>query len=186
MRKARLSAGVMLGVAAVVTPLATLAGPATASTSAPGPNTPEAVASGISAAQLPGATVFGHTPASTPETVSFVLRERNLGFLQAQVQEGVTSYLSVSQFAGAYGQTQANISALTGYLAQYGISANVYADNVDVVATGTAGEFDRALSVTQSFMAPRSRRCCRTGYRISCWRFSGSRTTAPTPASPFT
>jgi subtilase family serine protease len=139
----------MLGVAAVMTPLATLAGPASAS-STPGPNTPEAVASGISAAQLPGATVFGNTPPSTPETVSFVLRERHLSALQTEVQEGVKSYLSVSQFASVYGQGQANISALTSYLAHYGITTNVYADNVDVVASGTAGDFDRALSVTQS------------------------------------
>ena len=69
--------------------------------------------------------------------------------MEAQVQQGVRNYLSVSQFASIYGQTQANISALTGYLAHFGISTDVYADNVDVSATGTAGEFDQALSVTQ-------------------------------------
>ena len=63
---------------------------------------------------------------------------------------GVTNYLSVSQFASAYGQTPANIAALTSYLAGFGIKTDVYADNVDVSATGTAGEFDAALSVTQN------------------------------------
>jgi len=148
MRKTRLSAAVVLGVAAVMTPLAALAGPASAAT--PNPNTPEQVASGINAAQLPGATVFGSTPASTPETVSFVLRERNLASLQGQALIGFRHDLSVGQFASAYGQTPANISALTSYLAHYGITTDVYADDVDVVATGTAGEFDSALSVTQS------------------------------------
>ena len=124
-----------------------MAGPAAAAT--PNPNTPETVSSGINAAQLPGATVFGDTPASTPETVPFILRERNLGSLQARAVTGSRNYLSLSQFASVYGQTAANISALTSYLAHFGIKTDVYADNVDVVATGTAGEFDSALSVTQ-------------------------------------
>ena len=149
MRKTRLSAAVVLGVAAVMTPLAALAGPASAATAATNPNTPETVASGINVAQLPGAAVFGTTPASTPETVSFILRERNVGSLEAQVERGVTNYLSVSQFASTYGQTQANISALTSYLAHFGITTNVYANNVDISTTGTAGEYDQALSVTQ-------------------------------------
>jgi subtilase family serine protease len=149
MKKTRLSAAVVLGVAAVMTPLAAFAGSASAATSGPGPNTKESVTSGIDVASLPGVTVFGNTPASTPETVSFVLRERNVRSLEAQVEQGVRNYLSVSQFAGTYGQTQANISALTSYLAGFGITTNVYADHVDVVANGTAGEFDSALSVTQ-------------------------------------
>ena len=132
-----------------MTPLAAFASSASAATSGPGPNTKESVASGINVASLPGATVFGDTPASTPETVSFVLRERNVALLKFSVERGVRNYLSVGQFARTYGQTQANISALTGYLAGFGIKTNVYADNVDVVATGTAGEFDSALSVTQ-------------------------------------
>ena len=150
MRKTRLSTAVVLGVAAVMTPLAALAGPASAATSSTNPNTPEKVASGINAAQLPGATVFGTTPADTPETVSFILQERNYSLLQANVINGVTKYLSVSQFASTYGQTPANIAALTSYLAGFGIKTDVYANNVDVSATGTAGEFDAALSVTQN------------------------------------
>ena len=149
MRKTRLSAVVVLGVAAVMTPLAALAGPASAATSATNPNAPEKVASGMSPAQLPGASVFGTTPASTPETVSFILREQNVGSLEAQVEQGVKNYLSVSQFASTYGQTPANISALTSYLAGFGITTDVYADGVDVSTTGTAGEYDQALSVTQ-------------------------------------
>ena len=146
MKKARLSAGIVLGVAAIVTPLATMAGPASAATN---PNAPESVAAGISVAALPGATVFGTTPADTPETVSFILRERNVNLLEAQAEQGFRHYLSVSQFASFYGQSNANISALTKYLAKFGIKTDVYADNVDVSATGTAGDFDAALAVTQ-------------------------------------
>jgi kumamolisin len=148
-RKARLSALMGAGVVAAMIPLAAMAGPASAST--PGPNTPETVASGINVASLPGVTVFPGVPADTPETVSFILRAQNLPYLEAKVQQGVSRYLSVSQFAAIYGQTQGNISALTGYLASFGITTDVYADNLDVVATGTAGQFDQALSVTQNW-----------------------------------
>ena len=104
---------------------------------------------GISAASLPGASVFGNTPPSTPETVSFVLREQNLPQLEASVEQGVGNYLSVSQFAQIYGQSQSNISQLQNYLAGFGITTQVYPDDVDVVANGTAGEFDSALAVQQ-------------------------------------
>jgi kumamolisin len=136
-----------LGAMALAVPLA--AGSGQASASSPGPNTLVPVTPGISAAALPGATPFGNTPPSTPETVSFVLREQNVSGLEAAVEHGVTSYLSVSQFAQEYGQSPGNVAALRDYLAQYGISTDAYADDVDVVATGTAGEFDRALSVQQ-------------------------------------
>ena len=147
-RTARLSAaGAALGVAALILPLAALAGPAAAS--APGPNAPEPVASGINVAALPGAVAFGDTPASTPETVSFILRERNVTLLELAAETGSKDYLSTSEFASRYGQTPANVTALTSYLAHFGITTDVYADNVDISASGTAGEFDRALSVTQ-------------------------------------
>jgi kumamolisin len=147
MRKTRLSVGVMLGVGAVLAPLAAFAGPASAST--PSPNAPTKVASGINPAQLPGASVFGSTPASTPETVSFILKENNASYLQAEVQQGVKSYLTTSQFAAEFGQSPSNISALVSYLQSFGIKTDVYADNVDVSTTGTAGEYDAALSITQ-------------------------------------
>ncbi|HEX2821828.1 MAG TPA: protease pro-enzyme activation domain-containing protein [Streptosporangiaceae bacterium] len=132
---------------ALMAPMAALAGPASAST--PGPDTPEPVSSGINVASLPGTTAFGSTPADTPEDVSFILRERHVNALEAEAEQGFRHYLSVSQFAGSYGQRPASISALTSYLAHFGIKTDVYADDVDVSATGTAGEFDAALSVTQ-------------------------------------
>jgi kumamolisin len=160
-RKARWSTGIVLAVATAIAPLVALSGPASAAgptpvpasgtTSGPGPNTPEPVESGINVTSLRGVTVYPGVPADTPETVSFILREQNLSQLESQVQSGVRNYLSVSQFASAYGQSQANISALTSYLASFGISTDVYADRVDVSTTGTAGEYDKALSVTQNY-----------------------------------
>jgi kumamolisin len=139
--------GLALGAMAIAVPLA--AGSPQAAASGPGPNTLVPVQPGISAAALPGASPFGNTPPSTPETVSFVLREQKVPQLEAAVEAGITRFLSVRQFAGEYGQSQANVAQLQAYLAHYGISTQVYADNVDVVATGTAGEFDEALSVKQ-------------------------------------
>ncbi len=107
------------------------------------------VTPGISAASVPGAVPFGATPASTPEIVSFVFKEQNLGQLEAAVTRGIKNYLSVGQFAREYGANPALISGLESYLRQFGITTSAYADNVDVVAHGTAGEFDRALAVTQ-------------------------------------
>jgi kumamolisin len=107
------------------------------------------VAQGNNPASLPGSTVFGTTASSTPEQVSFVLDEQNKNQLENQVENGVANDLSVNQFANQYGQSQSNIKALTTYLAKYGIVSTVYADDVDVSTTGTAGDYDAALSVQQ-------------------------------------
>ncbi len=107
------------------------------------------VSGGNDPAALPGSRVFGQTPKTTPETVSFVLTEQNLAQLEASVENGVSSYLTVSQFAKQYGQSTAHILALEQYLQGFGITTQSYADDVDVVANGTAGDFDRALDVSQ-------------------------------------
>jgi subtilase family serine protease len=104
---------------------------------------------GVEAAALPGASVVGTTPADTPESVSFILRERNLPALESAVESGDHADLSVPQFAAAYGQSPSDIYLLEVYLAGFGIQSQSYADDLDVSAVGTAGEFDQALSVTQ-------------------------------------
>jgi kumamolisin len=127
-----------------------LAAPASGATHPPSASK-VAVPQGIGTAALKNARVFGHTPASTPETVSFILKARNLGQLEANVEAGMPSgYQSVSQFASGYGQPGSNISALRSYLSSFGLSSTSDADGLDVTATGTAGEFDKALSVQQN------------------------------------
>jgi kumamolisin len=122
-----------------------VAGPASASTPAK-----EAVPQGISMAGINATPVFPVKP-STKETVSFVLKERNVGSLEGKVDAGIRGhFLSVAQFAGRYGQSASRIRALEHYLAHYGIKTTAYADRLDVTAKGTAGEFNRALSVKQS------------------------------------
>ncbi len=146
--RSRLWAGLAAGVLTVAASAAATAGAAQAS-STPGPNTPEKVSTGLLASSLPGASAFGNTSPSTPEQVSFILKERDISQLESAVTGGKTSFDSVSQFAGKYGQSSAVVSALTGYLAKFGITTTVYPGNVDVSASGTAGEFDQALTVKQ-------------------------------------
>jgi subtilase family serine protease len=146
--RSRLWVGLAAGVLAVAAPVAATAGTARA-TSVPGAGTPEKVATGLLAAGLPGAAPFGTTPAKTPERVSFILRERNQGQLASAVTGGLSSFDSVAGFAASYGQTPGVVSQLTGYLASFGIKTKVYPGNVDVSATGTAGEFDAALKCSQ-------------------------------------
>jgi kumamolisin len=140
--RSRLCAGLAAGglVAAAV------AGTAQASSS---PGSFEKVATGILAPALRGASAFGTTSPSTPEQVSFILKERNLGQLESAVTGGLTNFDSVSQFADSYGQTSSVVSALRSYLASSGITTTVYPGNVDVSASGTAKQFDKALAVTQ-------------------------------------
>jgi kumamolisin len=151
-RKARLVGGILLvvGAGAVATPLAFAPG----ATAAPGqsPNTPTPVPSGVNVASLPGVTVvFPNTPGDTGETVSFILKEQNIGSLESAVDSGIpsSSFLSVSQFAAKYGQPSSNIDALTSYLGGFGIKSEVYANDLDVVTSGTAAEYNSALSITQ-------------------------------------
>jgi subtilase family serine protease len=108
-----------------------------------------AVAQGVAPIALKNATAIGGTPASTPEIVSFILRGRNLFSLESAVERGYAPDLTVAQFAARYGQTTATITALQSYLNKYGIATSVYPDGLDVTASGTAAEFDSALSVQQ-------------------------------------
>jgi kumamolisin len=151
---ARSRRGAVVGSAAVVFSMV-VASPALAATTSQ-PSQKVAVAQGTNVAALPGAVAFGTTPASTPEDVSFILREHNLYQLKSVVERGGTRDLSVRQFAQRYGQSPWVIFRLERYLQSFGIATDAYADGVDVSATGTAGEFDQALSVQEKqYRVPR-------------------------------
>jgi kumamolisin len=108
-----------------------------------------AVAQGLGPAVLKNATDTGATPSATPEIVSFILRGRNLFGLESSIETDQSPDLTVAQFASRYGQSTAAIAALESYLNGYGISTSVYPDDLDVTASGTAAQFDSALSVQQ-------------------------------------
>jgi kumamolisin len=126
-----------------------VAGPARSATGG-GPDAAVPVAQGINPLTLKGVRVLGDTAAGTAERVSFILKGRQMPRLENAAQTGMRGgYLSVSRFAGAYGQTATNVRLLQEYLAKYGITSSAYADRLDVRATGTAGQFDAALRTHQ-------------------------------------
>jgi kumamolisin len=146
-RLARMRTFVGLGSVAIAVAVLLTIGSAAAVAAGSSPMTK--VAQGTDPASLPGSTVFGDTPPGTPETVSFVLRAQDLGQLEASVTDGASHFLTVNQFASSYGQSPATIAALEGYLDKFGINTRAYANDLDVVANGTAGQFDQALAVQQ-------------------------------------
>ncbi len=148
-RPSRAGAALAAGTAGTLL-LFLAAGPASSATTRPHPNAKVAVQQGIGAAALSGDPVFGKTPPGTKETVSFILKARHVALLKADVAHSMPfGPLSVSQFARAFGQIPAHVSALESYLGQFKIHTKAYRDGLDVTATGTAGEFDKALSVQQ-------------------------------------
>jgi kumamolisin len=136
----------LLSLSAVTS--ASAATPGSASAATPGP-AEAAVPQGITAAGLHATPVFP-VAGKTKETVSFVLKERNQAALQAKVNAGIHGrFLSVAQFASRYGQPSARIRSLEAYLHRYGLKSSAYSDDLVITASGTASEFNKALSVSQ-------------------------------------
>ncbi|HXB47292.1 MAG TPA: protease pro-enzyme activation domain-containing protein [Streptosporangiaceae bacterium] len=111
-----------------------------------------AVPQGLSVAGLVGHSVFPRPiNGNTKETVSFVLRLRQASTLESDVERGMPGgFLKVATFASRYGQTKPRVAALEKYLRGFGLKTTAYADRLDVSVTGTAREFNKALSVTQA------------------------------------
>ncbi|TWE10151.1 S53 family peptidase [Rudaeicoccus suwonensis] len=145
----RRTAATVAGAGCLTLAVAATLGAGTAHAATAGTNDKIAIATGTSPGAMRGADGFGNTPSNTPEAVSFVLNERNKAALEAQVERGAGHQLNVRQFATQYGQSDRTIRELTSYLSSFGIKTTVYADHVDIAATGTAGEFDKALATTQ-------------------------------------
>ncbi len=111
---------------------------------------PTSVPTGVTAGSLPQSAVFGGgTDPNTPERVSFVLKMRGMPSLSRKVERGMHRHLTVHEFARRYGQHQRRIRQLTDYLHKFGITTKVYPNRINISARGTAGEFNKALSVTQ-------------------------------------
>lgn len=144
----RLTAGIGLGVAALALPL--VAGIGAAAAAGPAQSARTAVAGDSGITKLPGVTQLGNTAGSTPETVSFVLKERNEGALASAVAHGLKKFITTAQFASTYGQTAGNIDALEKFLAKYGIKSSAMANGIDVVTHGTVAEYNAALGVHQA------------------------------------
>jgi kumamolisin len=115
-----------------------------------------AIPQGINLAALKATPVFPVGP-KTFEFVSFVLKERNGLALASKVDAGWRGkFLTVGQFARTYGQTTAHVQALENYLHHFGLKTTAYADDLVVTAKGTAGQFNKALSVSQAEFATKA------------------------------
>jgi kumamolisin len=107
------------------------------------------VAQGSGTAPLSSGTPLGNTDPSTPVDISIVLRAQNLNQLENQVQSGWNGqYLTTRQFAQQYGQSPLVILGIEKYLNAFGITTSAYSDGLDISANGTAGQFNKALSIT--------------------------------------
>ncbi|MDQ0190359.1 peptidase S53 [Alicyclobacillus cycloheptanicus] len=115
----------------------------------------QTVSQGVASPAAQNATVFGDTPADQPVTVSIILKTRNESQLDTYIQQTVTpgspnyrKFLTTQQFAQAYGQSPQVIQAIVSYFQSYGITSQVYPDNLDITLNGTAGQFNQAFGVT--------------------------------------
>ncbi|MDF2909858.1 MAG: putative periplasmic aspartyl protease [Sporolactobacillus laevolacticus] len=116
---------------------------------------PTTVSQGTGRAVLNNADYFGDLRDNTPVSVDIVLKVKNEHLLQSYIDRSVNpnsafyhKYLNVHEFGSNFGASPATISALTQYLKNYHISTKVYANQLIVSASGTAGDFNKAFSVT--------------------------------------
>ena len=105
-------------------------------------------------AKLANATDLGPSATSETITATFVLKLHNEQDLANYINETVTpgsphyhKYLSVNQFRSHYAPSNGDINKVIKYLANYGITASAYQDNLVIHATGTVDQFQQALSV---------------------------------------
>ncbi len=114
----------------------------------------QTVSQGISSSVTKSATVMGNLPVDQPVTVSIVLRANNQTQLTHYIHQTITpdssnyrKFLTTQQFAQAYGQSPLVIDAIVAYFKIYGISAQVYPNNLDITLNGTAGQVNQAFGV---------------------------------------
>ncbi|MGZ4134994.1 MAG: S53 family peptidase [Tumebacillaceae bacterium] len=105
-------------------------------------------------AKLANAVDLGPSAASETITATFVLKIHNEQDLANYIQETVTpgsshyhKYLSVNQFRSHYAPSNGDINKVIHYLANFGITASAYSDNLVIHATGTVDQFQQALNV---------------------------------------
>jgi subtilase family serine protease len=108
------------------------------------------VSQGTGAAALSGYTPFDPTAPNTPERVTFVLKARNVDQLKGMVSAGMPGgFMSVSDFARAYGQPSIVIGLIRAYLGSFGIQSQAMPNNLVIQTTGTAGQYNNAFQIVQ-------------------------------------
>lgn len=132
-------------------------------------NTPTTSVAQSSTGALAAGTPLGATAASTPVQVSVILRSPGLAQLESKVAAGWTGpYLTTQQFANQYGQSPVVIALIQAYLKSFGIKTNALADRLDIQATGTAAQVNKAFGVSL------------TNFRVKAPNANGKGTTTQT------
>ena len=145
-------------------------------------NTPTTSVAQSNVAPLAAGTPLGTTAASTPVQVSIILRARNYNVLTNNVLNGWTGpYLTTQQFANQYGQSPVVIASIQAYLKAFGIKTNALADGLDIQATGTAAQINKAFGVSLTNF--RVKAPSATGKGMTTQTVYGSLTNPKVPAS---
>jgi len=122
---------------------------ATAVAASSNSTTPTVSVAQSSVAPLAAGTLLGTTDPNTPVEISIILRARNYNTLTNKVLNGWNGpYLTTQQFANQYGQSPLTIAALELYLKLFGIKSNALADGLDIQASGTAAQINKAFGVS--------------------------------------
>ena len=108
------------------------------------------------ATSIPGATLSGNAPASTPVHLAVTLQPRNTAAeqaaLRAMYQPGSATFhkfLTPSQWKLTYAPTAVEVDTVTSYLVKQGFTGlTVQGDRLLISATGTVGEAEKAFSTT--------------------------------------
>ncbi|MGZ6503258.1 MAG: S53 family peptidase, partial [Tumebacillaceae bacterium] len=114
----------------------------------------QAISQGVGAGVLDNADYFGGLDPSTVVQVDIVMKVQNKTGLEQYIKSttlpgnaNYRKYLTPAQFKTKYAPPSAQINAVTSYLKAFGITSSVYADNLVITATGTAGQFNKAFNV---------------------------------------
>ncbi|MGZ6505476.1 MAG: protease pro-enzyme activation domain-containing protein, partial [Tumebacillaceae bacterium] len=97
----------------------------------------QAISQGVGAGVLDNADYFGGLDPSTVVQVDIVMKVQNKTGLEQYIKSTTTpgnanyrKYLTPAQFKTTYAPPSAQINAVTAYLKAFGITSNVYADNL--------------------------------------------------------
>jgi kumamolisin len=151
------SRGATIGAAAVLVPLAVVSVSSAATGSVTAGRV--TVTAGVNVRNIPGVQAVGAATPYTRLSLSFVLKERDIGQIERQVDGGMHNFVTVQQFAKEYGQPLSFVKALESYLVGYGISDfTLYADGVNLKAEGTVAAVDAALGIhEENYRVPAQR-----------------------------
>lgn len=144
--------GVVLAAAGMIAlPLAVMSVFSLPSTGAsPGPNTRVTVTGSFNVKAIPGVVATGATTPYTLDSLSFILKAKNLTKLESSALQPTTKDITASHFANEYGQSPTYVSQLESYLSSFGISDfTLYADGVDLKAIGTTTEVNQAFGTQE-------------------------------------